>query len=1029
MFAMAALASSHTVFAEEIINLDDIVLEGQTVIDVASGVTNIYSGVISGKGPIDKKGPGRLVLSGRNTFTSSTIDGAGDRKMGVRIQQGVIEVAEEGALGVGKLWIWNYDTDILSSVQFTKRDAVVTNDIETRYSNSNANGSNPHLKVVENTTFEGKIHSVCNSFYFGNQNWGMNSYDSAYPTNIVTGSFSTLDSSAPRGVHLSTYGVIIFRGPVSIPATMTVGAGVGHVGTLVLDTESYKVRATALRSGNVLCKRENVLNGTRLSLAPKKNDPDRPFLDMGGFNQTIQYFSANDYVAGYASATGVGYEIKSTDGPATLTVTGLPTSVSCDCYFAINDNISLLLDAHPGYVCNFVKRENGTAGEIVVSNGTFAVTGTATFKNVPKITVAKNGVFDLLSSKENALAGVRGLEIEGEFRSSSKTPFGDGNVSISLADGAVFRSTSGAQIANGGVSLTIGKGALLDVGTKIEVASLTIDGETLGAGVYAHGKYEEIAKDTIVVVTSVKGSSEVWTGGGADANIATALNWEGGACPNLADGSSECTFATGGEMAYIDRLVKFHALKFAGSGFSLEKSSPEAVAGIEILGPSISFEPVDGNPERTFSLGVPTVVAEKQSWNVPANTTVKLKDGFYATQAVFKGGDGNLEFSGTNVFDGALVITNGTARFSGTITTSADVDNSPYSADNAIMCYNSDKEARYGKVILDNAIIEKPFCAVAPRMELQAKQYFQTTANSSNVIRGVWRTQERIWQTLKLGANSTVVFEGGVSNAVHTRILGGTVYIRNKPHFYTYDGGDNLRGFELNDSATVFYEAAGGWLRLFNPRNCTVNYMVSHAMTGGYAYNSSSAAVFNLNDTTQRFDRVKLISDMKINGDEGSAIEVAGAEESRIATQVNGGVSFLNLGAGTLKFEGAGCASTGEIVATNGTVVVTDGAQLKNLACATATGRGVIQIERSAENAAVQAFGKATDVYLGEDGVIFVSTGSVQRVRYLYVDGVRMPTGDYSHAKIADENVKRHFADTTGVLRCIGIPGMSIVIR
>ena len=1004
MFAMAALASSHTVFAEEIINLDDIVLEGQTVIDVASGVTNIYSGVISGKGPIDKKGPGRLVLSGRNTFTSSTIDGAGDRKMGVRIQQGVIEVAEEGALGVGKLWIWNYDTDILSSVQFTKRDAVVTNDIETRYNYSNATGGNPHLKVVENTTFNGKIHSVCLNFYFGNQNWGMNSYDSAYPTNIVAGPFSTTVSTAPRNVNLSTYGVIIFRGAITIPATMTVGAGVGHTGTLVLDTDSFNVRAVALRSGNVLCKRENVLNGTWLSLNPKKNDPDRPFLDMCGFNQTIQYFAANDYAVSYAAVTGDGYEIKSTEGPATLTVTGLPTSVSCDCYFAINDNISLLLDAHPGYVCNFVKRENGTAGEIVVSNGTFAVTGTATFKNVPKITVAKNGVFDLKSTKESALANVRELEIAGVFRSTSKAPFG------------------------GDVNITLEKGALLDVGGKIEVASLTIDGETLGAGVYAHGKYEEIAKDTIVVVTSVKGSSEVWTGGGADANIATALNWEGGACPNLADGSSECTFATGGEMAYIDRLVKFHALKFAGSGFSLEKSSPEAIAGIEILGPSISFEPVDGNPERTFSLGVPTVVAEKQSWNIPANTTVKLKDGFYATQAVFKGGDGNLEFSGTNVFDGALVITNGTARFSGTITTSAGVDNSPYSADNAIMCYNSDKEARYGKVILDNAIIEKPFCAVAPRMESQAKWYFQTMANSSNVIRGVWRTQERIWQTLKLGANSTVVFEGGVSNAMHTRILGGTVYIRNKPHFYTYDGGDNLRGFELNDSATVFYEAAGGWLRLFNPRNCTVNYMVSHAMTGGYVYNSGSA-IFNLNATTQRFDRVKLISDMKINGDEGSAIEVAGAEESRIAANVNGGVSFLNFGAGTLKFEGAGCASKGEIVATNGTVVVTDGAQLKNLACATATGRGVIQIERSAENAALQAFGKATDVYLGEDGVMSVPAGSVQRIRYLYVDGVRMPTGDYSHAKIADENVKRHFADTTGVLRCIGIPGMSIVIR
>ena len=92
-------------------------------------------------------------------------------------------------------------------------------------------------------------------------------------------------------------------------------------------------------------------------------------------------------------------------------------------------------------------------------------------------------------------------------------------------------------------------------------------------------------------------------------------------------------------------------------------------------------------------------------------------------------------------------------------------------------------------------------------------------------------------------------------------------------------------------------------------------------------------------------------------------------------------------------------------------------------------GGAVRHAGQCAENAALQAFGKATDVYLGEDGVMSVPAGSVQRIRYLYVDGVRMPTGDYSHAKIADENVKRHFADTTGVLRCIGIPGMSIVIR
>lgn len=994
MFASAALCVSHSVLAEKNVNPDDVVLEGQRIINVEADVTNVYSGVISGTGPIDKTGLGRLVLSGRNTFTSSTVD---DREMGVRIQSGVIEVAEEGALGVGKLWIWKDADGSDISVQFTKRDAVVDNDIETRYSTSNASGSNPHLKVVENTTFAGNIRSVCNTFYFGNQNWGMNSYESAYPTNMVTGSFSTIDSSTPRGVYLSTYGVIIFRGAVTIPATMTVGAGVGHVGTLVLDTDSFNVRAVALRSGNVLCKRENVLNGTRLSLAPKKNDPDRPFLDMGGFNQTIQYFSVSDYGDNYASTTGDGYEIKSPDGPATLTVTGLPTGVSCNCYFAINDNVSLILDA-PDYTCNFVKRENRTAGEIIVSNGTFAVTGTATFKNVPKITVAKNGVFDLKSDKENALSGVRELKVEGVFRSSSKTPFGDGNVSIALE-----------------------KGALLDVGAKIEVASLTIDGKTLGVGVYAHGKYEEIAKDTIIVVPAVKGASAVWTGGGADANIATALNWEGGVCPNLADGSSECTFAASGETAYVDRLVKFYSLKFAGNGFSLEKSSPEADAGIEILGSSISFEPVDENPERTFSLGIPVTVAEKQHWNVPDNTTVKLKDGFYAAQDVFKGGNGNIEFSGTNVFDGALTITNGNIRLSGLITTSAGVDGSAYSADNAILCYNSAATESLGRVILDNAVIEKPFCVIGPRLSSLSDEHFTVAANSSNVIRGVWRTASRIWQRINLSNTSTVVFEGGISNIIHTCISRGTVYIRNKPHFYTYDD----RPLEMINGVNVFYEAAGGKLRNFEPGDCTVNYKVSYAMTGGYVHNSGSSTVFNLNATTQCFDRVELTQNMKINGDDGAAIEVAGSEESRIAADVTGDVSFLNYGDGSLAFEGVDCASTGSIVATNGTVVITDGAQLRNLSCVSATDDGLIQIESTAS----QAFGKDTDVFLAGNGKISIPDGSTQRIRYLYVNGVRMPTGSYSHGGIADENVKKHFADTTGVLRSIGEPGMSIVIR
>lgn len=60
--ALATLFVSHSVCAEEIVNSEDIVLVGLTNITVAAGVTNVYSGVISGSGPIAKTGPGRLVL-------------------------------------------------------------------------------------------------------------------------------------------------------------------------------------------------------------------------------------------------------------------------------------------------------------------------------------------------------------------------------------------------------------------------------------------------------------------------------------------------------------------------------------------------------------------------------------------------------------------------------------------------------------------------------------------------------------------------------------------------------------------------------------------------------------------------------------------------------------------------------------------------------------------------------------------------------------------------------------------------------
>ena len=77
----------------------------------------------------------------------------------------------------------------------------------------------------------------------------------------------------------------------------------------------------------------------------------------------------------------------------------------------------------------------------------------------------------------------------------------------------------------------------------------------------------------------------------------------------------------------------------------------------------------------------------------------------------------------------------------------------------------------------------------------------------------------------------------------------------------------------------------------------------------------------------------------------------------------------------------------------------------------------------------LQGVGLQGGLVLSDDAVIAIPDGSEQRVAYLFVDGVRQPTGRYTYATIADANVKKHFAATTGALRCIGTPGMMISFR
>ena len=85
LFATLLFAAAARTFAGDVAT--DMVLTGVNDVDVPSGETWTYSGVISGSGSIRKIGAGTLVLTNANTFTG-----------GIDLTNGVIVAAEQGAL-------------------------------------------------------------------------------------------------------------------------------------------------------------------------------------------------------------------------------------------------------------------------------------------------------------------------------------------------------------------------------------------------------------------------------------------------------------------------------------------------------------------------------------------------------------------------------------------------------------------------------------------------------------------------------------------------------------------------------------------------------------------------------------------------------------------------------------------------------------------------------------------------------------------------------------------------------------------
>ena len=297
-------------------------------------------------------------------------------------------------------------------------------------------------------------------------------------------------------------------------------------------------------------------------------------------------------------------------------------TASCLSIFRYAGNLSLCWyptnSAYAYTTCS--NRVNTMTGPLIVSNGTFAVTGQTTFRNVPTLVVASGAC----------------------FRFGDVNPFGDGTVDVVL-----------------------GRGARLDLnGLDLAVRTLSVDGEFQPARSYGAGVIPEVTGNGELTVRTRPKTivPAIWTGEGATPGVTDVGNWNVDRLPDLEADALLPTFAVGGATAVVDRAVNFDGIRFdvrQTDGFALTASAAGEVrlgaAGIEIASP-------EDDAIKGYVLAAPVSVGASSTWQVPSGVKLTLAGPLRAgstESALTMSGGGTVEArgDGTGTFGGNVSLT------------------------------------------------------------------------------------------------------------------------------------------------------------------------------------------------------------------------------------------------------------------------------------------------------------------------------------------------------------------------------------
>lgn len=999
--AFTLRADPDAAYTENATVSDPLVLAGEYIIDVASGVTVTYTGEISGTGPLRKTGAGTLVLNpsgGPNTFTA-----------GVQISQGYVRADKEGALGDGEIFLdktqGTSSSGVVRQIFFNVANATFANNIRVEGKDNNSGGygvSTSFIRVEGSVTLSGNINlsGFSNS---NNCNAGIScgsAENSSSSLHIVNGI-----SWAGKYLHVNAYGNIQIDGAVSL-GTFFAYYNSGLTGTISLSSPLNSITTVLRVSGcNVVAKAAGVLGDAKVRIDRGFSSTTRSAIDIGGYDQRLASLwydsgSANGY---YNSKTV--YVKNSSATPATLTLVGEGTSKTS--YQTLSGKMSLVVDAagYSSFTQTLAKQSHTMSGILCVSNGTLAATLGAKFANVGEVHIGTNGTLTANGSSQ----------LSGLFASATNVVV-DGT--MTLGDNVVSPLTDGIA------DLSLGENATLTMSDSValRVKTLTVNGSkvrnktTWGVG---GSSLAQLAGGTIIVDDGSAAINEAtWTGGAADTGIATAANWSTSPeTPALDDATTIATFATGGSTATVDRAVSLYGINLStADGFAFARGGDSAQ--VAIGGGALAVSAATEGHEPVYDFAVPLKASESQEWNVGSGAVVRASSGILdmVSGRITKAGTGELSIAGDTTLFGSLVHSAGTLRLAGTIGAPDGV------AQGSATQYGLTTITVPGEVeglttILDGVTFYKPVWMAGRGDVDQVVNWLRFGAATTNAFK-----ESAVFHT-KVGnlipdASSALVFEKGVD-------FNSTVHFRN--------GTLVVKGGKMTAVTGSGFYLHSGSLRLETPLNQitfrgrsvrSVEFTVDYAITNRFFELDGSYPKVYLNGTVQHCTTFQATSGATLIGGERPARFIC--NDGYFYGMTEGCVSLEKNGSGTLYIGGANAradhASTGDLIVSGGTMMLNPKASWRNGTNFVVRGTGTLSL-----TAANQLNKKIACVSISDSGVVDLQNGASHTVKELRIDGDSLPPGTYGGAD-APEGVNKTYAAHFSGNGTMHVPGLFMLI-